>query len=389
MRPVAYVCADPGIPPDGDKGASVHFRSLAAAFAGNGVPLDVVMARDGDVAGFRPHRARTVPTPRGAGVAGEVMQLGHAAAMQQALQAGAPHAAVYERLSLFGLAGLAHAKASGVPFVVEVNAPLWREAAAFRELHLAQAARGVCLDVLRAADRVFAVSPSLAAELADAGVSPKRLEVLGNGADLATFKSPPAIARPASLEGMPTLLFVGSLKPWHGIPFLLRAFAALRAERRVGLWIVGDGPEREAIAAAQREWPGDVVHTGAVPHARIPSLLHAADIVVAPYPTSAPAYFSPLKIVEALAAGRPLLASRVPCVLETLAGHQPLGLFAADDVADFVATALRLLAAGPAAATAGIDARLVAQLDWRHKAARIAEALGVSTSAVPQEAARG
>lgn len=389
MRPVAYVCADPGIPPDGDKGASVHFRSLAAAFAAIGVPLDVVMARDGDVGGLRPHRARTVPTPRGAGAAGEVQQLGHAAAMLSALQATGPHAAVYERLSLFGLAGLAHAKAGGVPFVVEVNAPLWREAAAFRELHLPESARGVCLDVLRAADRVFAVSPSLAAELAAAGVPAKRLEVLGNGADLATFRRPPTIERPASLQGVPTLLFVGSLKPWHGIPFLLRAFAALRTVRRVGLWIVGDGPEREAIAAAQREWPGDIVHTGAVPHARIPSLLHAADLVVAPYPASAPSYFSPLKIVEALAAGRPLLASRVPCVLETLAGHAPMGLFAADDVADFVAAATRLLAAGPAAATAGIDAHLVEQLDWRHKAARLAEALGLAGATAPQEAARG
>ena len=34
---VAYVCADAGIPPDGSKGASVHFRTLAAAFARVGV----------------------------------------------------------------------------------------------------------------------------------------------------------------------------------------------------------------------------------------------------------------------------------------------------------------------------------------------------------------
>jgi glycosyltransferase involved in cell wall biosynthesis len=369
---IAYVCADPGIPPDGHKGASVHFRALAAAFARNGVELDVFVARDGDVSGLRPHRARTVPVPRASGLLGEVLQLGHAEAMLRALQAAGPHAAVYERLSLFGLAGLAHAKALGVPFVVEVNAPLWREAAAFRDLALAAAARGVCLDVLRGATRVLAVSPSLANELIEAGVDATRIEVLGNGADLATFRNAIPAEKPAVLRGRPTLLFVGSLKPWHGIPFLLRAFAALRAQRPCGLWIVGDGSERETVAVAQRAFPGDIVQEGACPHERIPSLLQAADIVTAPYPADAPAYFSPLKIVEALAAGRPLLASRVPCVLETLAGHTPPGLFTPDCVADFVRAAEALLQAGPRAGEAGIDQRLVEELDWTHKARRIA-----------------
>lgn len=368
MSRVAYVCADPGIPPDGSKGASVHFRSLAAAFAQVGQELDVFVARDGSVDGFRPHRARTVPTPKGAGPLGELLQVGHAETMLQALRAAGPHAAVYERLSLFGLAGLVHARTLGVPYVVEVNAPLWREAAAFRGLSLQQTARGVCLDVLQQADAVLAVSAPLADELVAAGVPAARVQVLGNGADLATFRSAAPAAKPKCLQGRPTLLFLGSLKPWHGIPFLLRAFAALRAQTPCGLWIVGDGPERAAIEVAQRAFPGDVVLEGAVAHERVPSLLQAADAVVAPYEASAPAYFSPLKVVEALAAGRPLLASAVPCVLDTLRGHAPIGVFVPDDVVDFVAAARRVFAAGAAAAAAGIDAQRIAELDWTHKA---------------------
>lgn len=372
MSRVAYVSADPGIPPDGSKGASVHFRSLAAAFARIGQELDVFVARDGNVQGFQPHRARTVPTPKAAGPLGELLQVGHAETLLQALRAAGPHDAVYERLSLFGLAGLVHARTLGVPYVVEVNAPLWREAAAFRGLSLQQTARGVCLDVLQQADAVLAVSTPLADELRAAGVPAARVHVLGNGADVATFRDAAPAAKPKALQGRPTLLFLGSLKPWHGIPFLLRAFAALRAQTPCGLWLVGDGPEREAIAVAQRAFPGDIVHEGAVAHELVPSLLQAADAVVAPYQASAPEYFSPLKLVEALAAGRPLLASAVPCVLDTLRGHAPLGLFAPDDVVDFVAAARRVFAAGAAAATTGIDAQLVAALDWRHKATRIA-----------------
>lgn len=385
---IAYVSADPGIPPDGSKGASVHFRAMAAAFARLGVALDVFVARAGDTAGFAPHRAHCVPTPRGQGAAGEVRQLGHAGTMLQAMQQAGPHLAVYERLSLYGLAGLAHARALGVPFVVEANAPLWREAADYRGLLLPNAARGICLDVLAAADRVFAVSRALATELVDSGVDASRIEVLGNGADLARFRSAVPAARPAALRGRPTLLFVGSLKPWHGVDFLLRAFTALRAERPVGLWIVGDGPERARAEVAQRAFPGDVVVEGAVAHERIPSLLQAADLVVAPYTSAAPHYFSPLKVVEALAAGRPLLASRVPCVLEALRGHTPPGLFAPDDVCDFVAAANRLLAAGPAAGGLGIAADLVDALDWTNQAQRVLASLQPGTPTV-MEAARG
>lgn len=387
-RRIAYVCADAGIAPDGHKGASVHFRTMAAAFARIGVALDVVMARAGDVAGFAPHRARTVPTPRGAGAVGDVLQLAHAGAMLQALQQGGPHAAVYERLSLFGLAGLAHARSLQVPFVVEVNAPLWREAAAYRQLSLPQAARGICLDVLHGADRVLAVSQPLADELVAEGVPPDRVEVLGNGADVARFRAAAPAAKPATLRSRPTLLFVGSLKPWHGIGFLVRAFSALRAQRPCGLWIVGDGPERHLVEMAQRAFPGDIVLEGAVDHERIPSLLQAAEVVVAPYTSEAPPYFSPLKIVEALAAGRPLLTSRVPCVLDALRGHDPLGLFDANDVSDFVAAAERLLAAGPAAGAAGIARPLVDGLDWTEKARHLASLLRIPTPrAIGSEAA--
>jgi glycosyltransferase involved in cell wall biosynthesis len=240
--------------------------------------------------------------------------------------------------------------------------------------------------VLRAASRVFAVSSSLAAELAADGVDGSRIEVLGNGAELAAFRASATGEKPLALRGRPTLLFAGSLKPWHGIPFLLRAFAALRAERPVGLWIVGDGPERDAVATARRAFPGDIVHEGAVPHERMPGIVRAADVVVAPYPAAAPGWFSPLKIVEALAAGRPLLASRVPCVLEAVAGHAPVGLFEPDDLADFVAAARRVLALGPTAGAAGIDPVRIAALDWSHKVARILQAL---PAPVGLEATRG
>ena len=72
--PIAYVCADPGIPPDGSKGASVHFRSLAAAFAQLGTQLDVFLARAGDTPAAV---ASYVSLPRSAYLIGAVVLPAH------------------------------------------------------------------------------------------------------------------------------------------------------------------------------------------------------------------------------------------------------------------------------------------------------------------------
>ncbi|MEY4675386.1 MAG: hypothetical protein RL148_3170 [Planctomycetota bacterium] len=369
---VAYLCADPGIGPDGTKGASVHFRSLAAAFARIGTALDVTMVRPGDTSVFAPHECRVVPVRRARGLEGELHQLGHGSVLLDTLAAAGPHAAVYERLSLFSCAGLAHARRSGIPFVLEVNAPLWQEAAEFRTLHLHETAKALCMDVVRGADAVFAVSAPLARQLTVLGADPKRVHVMGNGADLEAFRSAVPATRPAALAGKPLLLFAGSLKPWHGIEFLVRAFGALRKKVDCGLWVVGDGPGRETLERASAGLDGAIVCEGAVSHERMPSLLAAADAVLAPYPAAAPEFFSPLKVVEALAARRPLVASRVPCVLGELDGCELPGLHAPDDVDDFVGAVQRVLARPDKALPPDV---LVARLDWVNKARRILASL--------------
>jgi len=337
---------------------------MAAAFASIGTQLDVFMARKGNVGPLAPHRARVIPTPRCQGVVGEVLQFAHSREFLDAMTEAGPHSAVYERLSLFSAAGLAHARALEVPYVVEVNAPLWIEAAKFRSLELGATAQALCIDVLRSADAVFAVSSVLASMLVEAGARRENVHVLGNGADLAAFDNAIPAERPAALRDKPVLLFAGSLKPWHGVDFLLEAFAALRKRRSCGLWVIGDGPARKTVEAAAAAAPDDIVCEGAVPHERMAQLLAAADVVCAPYPATAPGYFSPLKIVEGIAAKKPLLASRVPCVLGELRGRALPGLFEGDSVDDFVAAAERVIA-DPDAATAH---DLVADLDWTAKA---------------------
>src|SRR5690606_13714515 len=116
-----------------------------------------------------------------------------------------------------------------------------------------------------------------------------------------------------------TVGFVGTLKPWHGVSLLLEAFARLAADfAGVRLLIVGDGPERAALdqQAAALGIASLTEFTGAVDPELIPALLAEMDVAVAPYPRLDDFYFSPLKVLEYMAAGRAVVASRIGMIPE-------------------------------------------------------------------------
>src|SRR5436190_14461659 len=118
------------------------------------------------------------------------------------------------------------------------------------------------------------------------------------------------------------------MKRWHGLGHLLEAFRRLYEEYPgTRLLLVGDGPVREELAAEARAQGLEkaVKFTGAVVPADVPGLLASMDVAVAPYPKSANFYFSPLKVYEYMAAGLPVLASRLG-QLEKLIEHEVNGL---------------------------------------------------------------
>lgn len=180
--------------------------------------------------------------------------------------------------------------------------------------------RGPVRWALTRAGRVIAVSREIAAIAARLGVPAERVIYVPNGVDPERF--PPRRRDQARQQlGLPTagrlVLCVAHLVPVKGHAVLLRAWCQVqRAEPGARLALLGDGPLAAALEReAQALGLGEVVRfVGRVPHAGIPEWLAAADCLVLPSLGEG----TPLAALEALAAGRPVVGTRVGGTAEVL-----------------------------------------------------------------------
>jgi glycosyltransferase involved in cell wall biosynthesis len=143
-----------------------------------------------------------------------------------------------------------------------------------------------------AVTRFLAVSDFVKSKYVEAGIPAERIGVKPN------------FTWPVSRRKGPGdyFLFVGRLSPEKGLMTLLDAWR----ERSPGTLIVaGDGPLANEL---RREAPSNVEFLGSVPHAEVPSLLASARALVVP---SRCYEAAPKAIIEAFAAGVPVIAARI------------------------------------------------------------------------------
>jgi glycosyltransferase involved in cell wall biosynthesis len=190
--------------------------------------------------------------------------------------------------------------------------------------------------VHRRADAAICVSGALAAGVTANGLDPRRVHVVPNAVDVERVRGLAASAS-APASGPPTVVGLGRLSREKGFDLLVRAHAELVGSGvEHTLEVIGDGPEREPLLRLADELgvSGSVSLPGFVEN-QFPRLARAAAVVLPSRHEG-----MPLVLLEALALGVPVIASRSAGASEILG---PEHLFADDSVSDLAATLRRHL----------------------------------------------
>jgi glycosyltransferase involved in cell wall biosynthesis len=145
-------------------------------------------------------------------------------------------------------------------------------------------------------------------------------------------------------------LYIGTLADWQGLDVVVKALPKVLERQAVRLQIVGRGRSRQRkILAKQIRKLGIEEHVTvlpAVPHHEIPALIADADICIAPLglnDRNVTQGACPIKLLEYMAAGRPLLASNMPIVRELIREDVDALLFSPNDPADLARQVVTLL----------------------------------------------
>ena len=359
---ILYVCADRGIPLLGTKGASVHVRSITGALQslGHHVTLAIRTMAPGDAlpALHRVERLETDPETAADQLAALIIE--------ERIEA------VIERYSLQSGAARTASRRHALPLTLEVNAPLVEEATRFRGLNDPGAKKWEHA-TLRSADRIHVVSSALLHYVS--AVAPEvPAQWIPNGADIKAFQHTEPIKHPL-LDGRLVVGFAGSMKPWHGVSELLDAFACTPTPSDAPppcLLLVGSGPEEQTLRhrATARDLRDRVLFAGQQPHSAIPAYVRRFDIGVAPYLPTPNFYFHPLKIVEYLAAGIPVVYPDIGD-LRALVGGAGLTYRPGDRSRLTDRMTRLLLNAGLRRTLANTAARRGTAHDWQHIARRV------------------
>lgn len=288
--------------------------------------------------------------------------------------------------ALNALAAAQAGRRLGLPVVYEIRA-FWEDAAVdagrLREGSPRwRAQRLLESGVLRMADAGAVICEGLREDLAARGFPRERLALLPNAVRIEDFAPlgprDPGAAAALGLGAAPLLGFAGSFYAYEGLDLLIDALSAIReALPGTRLLLMGGGPEEEALRRRAAPLGEAVVFTGRLSQEEMRRRFAALDAVVLPRrPMRLTHLTTPLKPLEAMALGRPVVASDVGGHKELIRDGETGRLFPAGDPSALVAAAVETLQAWRAGALAERIARARAEVerdrDWTKAGPRYA-----------------
>ncbi len=290
---------------------------------------------------------------------------------------------IYQRYARFSWAGVVAAMQIKRPLFLEYNgSEVWvgRHWDRVGNLDLLERYERLNLD---AAARIFVVSDVERRNLEARGVRSEKIVVNPNGVDVELFRpgaGGPETRRALGIEeGEVVAGFVGTFGPWHGVEKLAAAIKSMPASLRVRFLLVGSGSLHAEVEKQLETETDRVIFTGAVSHDRVPKLLDACDILVAPHVPLADGsefFGSPTKIFEYMAMGKGIVASRLGQIGEVLVDEETALLVEPGNVEALAAAIERLIESEELRKRLGARAREVAEREhtWMHNARRVLDA---------------
>ena len=380
---VVYLRATPG-PGTQAGGAASHIKGVVEGLEALGVEVQIIS--NDQIAGFNVSEDRfTVIPPQPGGGTRALFEIHNNLVFTRGavpLIERADPDFIYQRYARFSWAGVVAANRTKRPLFLEYNgSEVWvgRHWDRVGSLDLLERYERLNLD---AAARIFVVSDVERRNLEARGVAANKIVVNPNGVDVERFRPGVGGAKTRRELGIRddevVAGFVGTFGPWHGVEKLAEAIKLIPLDVPVRFLLVGSGSlHAEVEKRLEAEvTAGRVIFTGAVNHDRVPGLLDACDILVAPHVPLADGsefFGSPTKIFEYMAMGKGIVASRLGQIGEVLADGETALLVQPGDVEELRAAIARLIEDDGLRKSLGARAREVAEREhtWTHNAQRV------------------
>ena len=398
---IAYICSDVEVEVFGHEGCSVHIREFTNSLISLGHEVIILCAWPGrgykaeakakvyhptprDFAAAACQQIDREPAVRNANLQRDLKSVFHNLWLEnegaQILEKERPDF-IYERYALFGWAGVSLARRFAIPHITELNAPLCDQQEGYDQFVLARTARALEAQILSGSDAVIALSPWLKQWTVSLGADEARVHLIPDAVSERVFSavaSGDTVRRKYGLNGKPTIGFVGSFQHWHDVPGLLRAFQRLhRKDKDLRLLLVGYGERTDACRQLARDLKVSdaVIFTGSVAHKKVPQYVAAMDVAVVPYPKMRQFFFSPLKLFEYMAVGKPAVAASLGQIAEVIEHGKDGLLYTPGDVSSLAAEIAKVLYEPELAAEMGAAARakVLARHTWRNVAEQVIE----------------
>jgi glycosyltransferase involved in cell wall biosynthesis len=388
---VVYLRSTPG-PGTQAGGAASHIKGVVEGLQALGAHVEIIS--NDQIAGLNFPRFTVIP-PQGSGGSRALFDMHNNLVFTRGavpLIERADPDFIYQRYARFSWAGVVAAMRIKRPLFLEYNgSEVWvgRHWDRVGSLDLLERYERLNLD---AAARIFVVSEVERRNLEARGVRSEKIVVNPNGVDVERFR--PGVGgaetrRELGIEEDEVVAgFVGTFGPWHGVEKLAEAIKSITTGghgvpplQRPKFLLVGSGSlHAEVEKQLENEVKeGRVIFTGAVAHDRVPKLLDACDILVAPHVRLADGsefFGSPTKIFEYMAMGRGIVASRLGQIGEVLVDEETSLLVEPGNVGELGNAIVRLIESETLRKRLGARAREVAAREhtWTHNARRVLDA---------------